>query len=380
VPQRLRVLLVSTLLVLLAALCVTPPVPVVATPLPDAIDDRAFWQMIDDFSEPNGYFRSDNLVSNETAFQHVIPELQKRAAPAGVYLGVGPDQNFTYIVALQPRIAFIVDVRRQNMLLHLMYKALIELSADRAEFLSRLFARPRPDALGPHSTAEDLFSAYSLVLPDQRLLRATLDLVVDRLVVAHGFHPKDGDIASLEYVYRAFVDGGPNLRYAFQSGGAGFTMAAFPTFADLILESDTLGAHHSYLASEENFAALRALELANLIVPVVGDFGGPRALRAVGGYLRAHGASVTAFYTSNVEQYLFQNGGWRRFFANVAALPLDGGSLFVRAYFAGGGFRGPLGGGLRSTTLLDSMPDAVAAFSDGHIRSYRDVIERSWAP
>ena len=61
-----------------------------------------------------------------------------------MYLGVGPEQNFTYIVALRPKLAFIVDIRRGNMNEHLLYKAFIELSADRADFLSRLFARPRP--------------------------------------------------------------------------------------------------------------------------------------------------------------------------------------------------------------------------------------------
>ena len=56
-------------------------------------------------------------------------------------MGVGPEQNFTYIVATKPSMAFIVDVRRGNLDLQLMYKALFELSADRAEFVSRLFSQ-----------------------------------------------------------------------------------------------------------------------------------------------------------------------------------------------------------------------------------------------
>jgi hypothetical protein len=42
---------------------------------------------------------------------------------------------------VKPKIAFIVDIRRQNLIEHLMYKALFELSADRAEFISRLLSR-----------------------------------------------------------------------------------------------------------------------------------------------------------------------------------------------------------------------------------------------
>src|SRR4026208_2289526 len=82
---------------------------------PARLSDQEFWRTIEEFSEPNGFFRSDNLVSNEDTFQYVIPELKKRVRTGGVYLGVGPDQNFTYIAALRPRLVFIIDVRRGNL-------------------------------------------------------------------------------------------------------------------------------------------------------------------------------------------------------------------------------------------------------------------------
>jgi hypothetical protein len=91
-----------------------------AKSVPAELNDREFWRLVDDFSEPNGYFRSDNLLSNENAFQHVIPTLQTSLPAEGVYLGVGPEQNFTYIAALRPKIAFIVDIRRGNMNLQLL--------------------------------------------------------------------------------------------------------------------------------------------------------------------------------------------------------------------------------------------------------------------
>ena len=120
--------------------------------------------MITDFSEPGGVFPSDNFLSNESGYQEVIPALLKTVKPGGAYIGVGPEQNFTYIVALQPKIAFIIDIRRQNMLEHLFYKALMETSNDRAEFLSRLFARPIVQSMA-NSTAEALFRAYKLGHP-----------------------------------------------------------------------------------------------------------------------------------------------------------------------------------------------------------------------
>src|ERR1700675_1931802 len=98
--------------------------------LPDRFTDSEYWSLINEFSEPGGYFRSDNFISNETTFQYVIPELQKKVKTGGVYLGVGPDQNFSYIAPLHPKLAIITDIRRQNMLLHLVYKALFEMSAN----------------------------------------------------------------------------------------------------------------------------------------------------------------------------------------------------------------------------------------------------------
>src|SRR5436190_1784285 len=139
--RTLRSAAISALLVFFASLCVTPAVRIVTrTELPSRISDQAFWHLVVDLSEAGGFFRSDNLVSNETTFQHVIPELRKRTRAGGVYLGVGPDQNFTYITAMRPKMAFIIDVRRQNMVLHLMYKAIIEQSSDRAEFVSMMFS------------------------------------------------------------------------------------------------------------------------------------------------------------------------------------------------------------------------------------------------
>src|SRR5216683_5582667 len=291
---RRRPLVAATgvLLVFCAALCVTPAVPVTPSQIPGQISDQAFWGMVTEFSEPGGFFRSDNLVSNEKTFQHVIPELQKRTSPDGVYLGVGPDQNFTYIAALRPKIAFIIDVRRQNMLLHLMYKAVVEQSGDRVEFLSRLFSRPKPPALHSKSAPEALFAAFNAVQPNEVLYAKNLKAITNQLVRHHQFRLSADDLRAIDYVYRAFYVGGPDLRYSFPRGGGG-GFRAFPTYADLMVESDGNGGQRSYLASEENFRILRDLERKNLIVPLVGDFAGNKAIRSVGQYLREHGASVT---------------------------------------------------------------------------------------
>jgi hypothetical protein len=345
-----------------------------AAEIPARLSDSTFWRMITDFSEPGGFFRSDNFVSNETSFQYVIPELRRTTRPGGVYLGVAPDQNFTYLVALKPRIAFIVDIRRQNMIHHLMYKAMIEMAPDRAGFMSLLFARARPKGVDGDATPEALFNAFANVPTDTVQFAANLSAITEWLTKRHGFALSATDLQSLEYVYRAFITAGPDITYAFPNGG-GRGIGRWPSFAQLMLESDGQGNNHAYLASETNFHVLKQLETNNLIVPLVGNFSGDKTLRALGRYLKDHGATVTVFYTSNVEQYLFQQGDdWQRFYANVATLPLDSTSTFIRSLSNGTGFR-PGSPNSRSIQLLSSMLETLKAVKDGRVQTYYDMIQ-----
>src|SRR5215468_6544330 len=130
-----------------------------AAPAPAELSDKQFWSLSHDSSEDDGFFRSDNLLSNETTFQYIIPDLMKTAKQGRVYMGVGPEQNFTYMAALRPSMAFIIDIRHGNLDVHLLYKALFELSKDRAEFVSRLFSRKRPGGLSAQSSIADILAA-----------------------------------------------------------------------------------------------------------------------------------------------------------------------------------------------------------------------------
>jgi hypothetical protein len=302
-----------------------------ADPWPAKLDDQQFWVLVDGFSEPGGAFtpvggyRSDNLVSNERSLQQVMPVLLQRRR-SGAYLGVGPEQNFTYITALEPAIAFVIDIRRENLLLHLMYKAVAEESVDRVEFLSRLFARPRPSGLGADAAIGTIFAAFEGSPPSTELARATLRKILDRLENTHRFPLTSEDEAGIGFLYSKFREGGPGMRWD-PTGGAWI-----PSYADLMTRTDPQGNPRSYLASEDAFRLFRRYQLRNAIVPLVGDFGGKTTLRAVGQYLAGHGTIVAAFYTSNVEVYL-RDEARERFVTNVAALPRDEQSTFIRTRF-----------------------------------------------
>jgi hypothetical protein len=332
---------------LLVAMPLTLGVHTAAQSLPSRLTDQEFWKLVTDFSEADGQFRSDNLLSNEVWLQYVIPDLMKSAKTGRVYMGVGPEQNFTYMTALKPTMAFIVDIRRGNLDLHLAYKALFELSADRADFVSRLFSRKRPDGLTDTSTAEEIFAAFAKADRSEALYNENLKAIRHDLVTKHGFALADIDLSGLEYVYSAFSMFGPQLQYS--STGVGFGGGTRqPTYADLMTATDADNVPRSYLSSEESFRFMRDLESKNLIVPVVGNFAGPKAIRAVGRYLKDKGATVSAFYLSNVEMYLSQDGLTGSFCRNVATLPLDETSTFIRSarggrYGAGFGLNSELG-------------------------------------
>jgi hypothetical protein len=328
--MRQRPTTLAGLIVVLAAVAwSTGPAAVRRADLPDRLSDQEFWRLTEDLSEPNGYFRSDNLLSNEQSFARVVPELVSRAKPGGAYLGVGPEQNFTYIAAMKPKMAFVIDIRRGNLHLHLMYKALFELSADRVEFVGRLFTRTRPEGIPPQPTARDLFLAYEAALPaSDEVYRENLRAIEDVLVKKHKLPLPPGDLSGIDFVYRAFFAYGPSITWSTNASanrsGRGVTYAA------LMMQTDAQGQELGYLATEERFRMLKDLEARNLIVPVVGDFGGPKAIRAVGSYLRDRGATVSAFYLSNVEQYLRQDSKMGAFCRNSAALPIDETSVFIR--------------------------------------------------
>jgi hypothetical protein len=354
-----------------------------AEELSNRLSDDAFWKLVTDFSEPSGKFPSDNFTSNELAIQKILPELVKGRKAGGAYLGVGPEQNFTYIVALKPKIAFIIDIRRQNMIEHLMYKALIETAADRAEFLSHLFSRPRPADIGKASTVTALFEAYRDVDAVQKLYEDTLLAVRTHLMKDHGFTLTPDDENVIAYILREFALGGPKLGYGGPPQALNPVQRILPTFDELMVDTDQDGVQQSFLATEDHFLTLQEFEKNNLIVPIVGDFAGPGAFHAVGDYLKKHGAVVSALYTSNVEQYLFMSDDWKAFYKNVATLPLDSKSVFIRPLINTGDVRvgpGPYSAspafrtGFHFDTMLFPIRDLITAFDGGMIQNYYDAI------
>jgi hypothetical protein len=327
----------------------------------------SFATQIETLSERGGYFDTDNLISNERSYLDVVPELKKRGVRGGAYIGVGPDQNFSYIAAVRPDIAFIVDVRRDNLLLHLLFKALFSMARTRAEYLALLVGRPVPAGLDAWkgATVEKIVMQMETPPADARsidALRAKTDEAVSRI----GVTLSREDRATIDRFHRRFIEAGVGLQ--FQSAGRP-PQSHYPAYRDLLLAATPSGLQANYLASEEAFQFVRGLEERDLIIPVVGDLSGPRALAAIGELLARRKLRVSAVYASNVEFYLFSDGRFQSFAANLVRLPRADNGVVIRSVF--GRFGWPRGGSVSQIHDLSVMLDGVAK---GRYRYYDELI------
>jgi hypothetical protein len=301
---------------------------------PTSAPPTPFAALVARLSEAPGSFDTDNLISNEQSYLQVMPALDAEGLRGGVYLGVGPDQNFSYIARLRPSLAIIVDVRRDNLLLHLLFKALFAAAPTRVEYLSALFGRSPPADPGSwrgipvETLAAAIDRAVRLGPGEMARLRSMLDAAIERA----GVPLSAGDRETIHRFHDAFVEAGLDLR--FQSYGRR-PRSYYPTYRDLLLATDPSGRHASFLASDEDYAFVRALEARDGVVPVVGNLGGEVALARIGRLLAERHESVSAFYTSNVEYYLWGDGTFPRFVANLRALPHRRTSLIIRSVFGG---------------------------------------------
>lgn len=339
--------------------------------LPASLPDSTFAGLIERFSESEGYFDTDNLISNEASYQHVLGVLARHGVAGGAYLGVGPDQNFTYIAQIEPEIAFLVDIRRDNLLQHLLFKALFTLAPTRIEFLSLLFGRPPPpDTDAWYEASAPRLAGYldaASPRPD-----ADPDSTIRRTLDALGLGLSDEDYETIGRIHRAFQDNGLDLRF---SSHFREPRPYYPTFRQLLLETDREGVQRSYLASEARYRVVRDLQLRNRVIPVVGDLAGARALPAIAAYLREHGLEVSAYYTSNVEFYVMREGRFDRFAANVEALPRMDHGVVIRSYFNRWQSSHPhTVSGYASTQLAQPLNRLVEHHRRGGFRSYWDLI------
>lgn len=326
----------------------------------------SFAERIRTLSEPDGYFDTDNLISNESSYLHVVPSLNQSGLTGGAYIGVGPDQNYSYIARLRPAVAYLLDIRRDNLLLHLLFKAMFEMAPTRVEYLSLLTGRAPPPAT---------FTDRDLALPEviqwvdsaPRIDRMALRARIEQHLRTYGVPLSNEDFDAIDRFHSAFIDEGLELRFrSHRRGPNNF----YPTLRGLLMATDRGGQRWSYIDTEDAYLFIRQLHGRNAIVPVVGDLSGPRALRAIGAEMKATGQSLSAIYVSNAEDYLFRDGSFPPFIGNLNAVPRVPGALLIRSIFRGG----------PSVSEVQRIDELASGVASGRYSNYGDLIysRRGW--
>lgn len=332
-----------------------------------ALTAAEFAQLIERISEPNGYFDTDNLISNESSYLHVMGKLRKLNVTGGAYIGVGPDQNFSYLAQVRPQIAFIIDIRRDNQLQHLFFKSLFALAHTRVEYLCLLFGKPVPADSVKWNIAQ-VVDYLDKTPADRKRFDTTRSNVAAKLKT-YGLKLDDKDIATIHRIHEAFFSAGLDLKFTSHYRSP---RSYYPNYRDLMLEKDLTGKQANYLVSEDDFQSLKSLQDRNLVIPVVGNFAGDKAFLEVSKILKERGEKVTAFYTSNVEYYLMGDSSFDRYAENIKRLPIAKNGMLIRSYF----------GNTYSYQLPQAVPGYYSAqllqplesFVKGNFQGYRDLI------
>ncbi len=324
---------------------------------------ETYGKLVRELSEPESGPHADNLMTNEDSFPRVCGEIAARVPETGVYIGVGPDQNFSYIAHARPGLAFIVDFRRRNLLLHMLHKALFALCEDRVAYVSSLTAR-RPQGIRPERevTAAELVDGFANVPMERALLEETV------MAVARHLAPLEV-VADHEWAELATMQArlaGPGMEARF------LALPMYPTFGQLIRTTDREGQPAHMLAREETFVRVRDAQRANRVVPVVGDFAGEHALPRLAHWLREHGQRVAMVYVSDVEFFLLRSGRFGDYIKNLGRLPWADGALLVRTSTRPIEHPDRVAGD-QSTTIVRPLEVFLAAARAGTIRTPDDL-------
>ncbi|HKG23131.1 MAG TPA: hypothetical protein VKC34_14630 [Blastocatellia bacterium] len=338
-------------------------------------DHKNFAALSSRLSEQGGHFDSDNLISNETSYLHVLDKLREMDVHGGVYIGVGPDQNFSYIAKLRPRMAIIIDIRRDNLLHHLLFKTLFANSRNRIEYLCNFFGKPFPRTKGWEQVkVRELVDYIDKTPSDSKLFEKTTGRIL-RDAQKFGITLSTSDLDTMARIHKAFYSAGMDIRYSSHNRPP---RSIYPTYRDLLLERDLSEQMNNYLNSEEDFQFIKRLEQEDMIVPAVGDLAGPQALKAIGKYVSEMKERVSAFYVSNVEFYLHRQGIFDKYVENLKALPIDNRSLIIRSYF---NYYAPphrqAEGNHFSTQLLQKIEDLIKQCQSGECDTYEDVVNKN---
>lgn len=284
--------------------------------------------MVSTLSLP-GASSSPGYVCQNGSYLQVAKSLVARAPADGVYIGVGQDENLSYIALTRPVLALVVGSNHDQLLLQLMYKALFEIAADRQAFLVGLLGADGSE-LRPASPDDRLSLLMDRVgrLPRTEASFESAHRAIQRRVVSFGLDLGPDANSKLRDVHQAFFRRGLELRHA-PNDRTG-NPETFPTLRTVLESVSPDGAVRSFLGTSAYFDSVRRLHASNRIVPLVGTL--PDALPVVAAFLRQRSLEVGVVHVSSTELAIATPQAFAKWTRSLATLPKSKGALFIRAY------------------------------------------------
>ncbi len=289
------------------------------------ITPDVFSSLIQKMSVSDGYYRYDNWITNERNYLNIIEPLKKNDIKGGAYVGVGPEQNFTFIETVKPDIAFIIDIRQQMTMQHLVYKTLFELAETRAKFFSLLFSKPilannKPDNNADINEIVDFFYGIS---SDRKMLKKTTSKIMVLIENKFKVNLSKNDRKYIIRIMKSFCDDSLNITFDMNTKG-------YVCLAEILKSVDKKEEQLNFFNSEEKYSFIRNMQLENRIIPIRGDFAGAKALKSISDYLKKNNLFISAFYVSSVELWLFKANKFKPWVENIASLPINNKSVILR--------------------------------------------------
>lgn len=304
-------------------------------------------------STPGEKFISDNVVSNETCLPQTAAALSRLRG--GVYFGVGPEQNFDLIAWSHPRLAFIVDLRRDNALLHLLYKALFESSGSRLEFLSSLLGRPTVSSQSrTEAGADAVIGLAERAAPDREWFESQHRKLAER-IRGYGLGLSAKDFERIHHFHRLFFERQLELHFEMHTPNA----RNYPALRELLTSRSDEGIG-TFLDTEAAFHDVRVMQREHRIIPVVGDVGAEQPLGALAHELSDRQLELSVYYISNVEQYLIGTPSFSGWLRNLALLTQGDQSVILRVFLDQGRPHPRQRAGQRSTPVLHQIAPFLA--------------------
>jgi hypothetical protein len=159
---------------------------------------------------------------------------------------------------------------------------------------------------------------------------------------------------------------GPGLNARF------LAMPIYPTLATLIEARDRENRPAHFLASETTYQTVRDLQVGDRVIPLVGDFAGPKAIAALGAWLKKRSLQISVFYASDVEFFLVRSGRLEAYAANLAQLPWHEDALLIRSSTREIKHPERVPGD-SSTTILRPVANFLARVKAGQVRTVDDL-------